>query len=147
MSTKVISLGNYLMKDDKIGLLIGENLKMDLNTLDIELIQGETDFLYCISRLCENDLIFILDAMISDKNLGNLSVIKLDDYYKISPYTQHSLNLIQLLPLYFNNINGYILGIEVCDISYNLDLSYKIKENLNSISKNVLKEIKSLLFY
>ena len=51
MAKKVIAIGNRLMMDDAVGVVILEKIKNILEDKGIETIIGETDVDFCFSKL------------------------------------------------------------------------------------------------
>ncbi|MDD3225226.1 MAG: hydrogenase maturation protease [Clostridium sp.] len=142
MNIKVIAIGNTLMEDDGAAIIVVEKIQKVLLKNNIEVINAETDFEYCISLIEENDFIIFLDAAYYNKVPGELTVIPIEKYNsKKKYYTQHSLSIIDLVKLYYKNVRGYIIGIEVAEVNFKLGLSRELKGKIDSISKNVLKEI------
>ena len=62
MSKKVIAIGNRLMMDDTVAVLILEKIKKTLEGRGIETIIGETDVEFCFSILNEKDEFYIIDS-------------------------------------------------------------------------------------
>lgn len=148
MKVKVIAIGNILMEDDGVGIVVLEKLRENFVKNNIEVIIGETDFEYCISLIEEGDFIFFIDAAYYGKNPGELTINSLAEYqYRKKYCTQHSYNVIDLIKSYYKTVNGYIIGIEIGKVSFKLGLSREIQDNINIISKNVFKEILSRLPY
>lgn len=144
MGKKVIAIGNTIMKDDSIGVLIGEALKFDLEKRGIEVILGETDVDYCLSFIENGDFIFILDCTLYGINPGEISIININDkeHFFEKGYSQHQLSLVKLLNSYsLKNIEGYIIGIEGVDINYGTDLSNELLEKFNYVKDKVYKSI------
>lgn len=144
MKIKVIAIGNILMEDDGVAITVVEKIKEELVKKNCEVIIGETDLGYCISSIEDRDFVFFVDAVYLDKKPGEITVIPMDKYqYKKKYYTQHSYNVVDLIKLYFKEVKGYIIGIEIGEISFKLELSSKLERNIDMISENVLKEITS----
>lgn len=144
MKIKVIAVGNTLMEDDGIAIVVLEKLKEKLIKRNVEVIIGETDFGYCISSIDDGDFVLFIDAVYCGKKPGEITVIPLEKYkYKKKYYTQHSYSIFDLIKLYFKIINGYIIGIEIEEISFSYGLSSTLENNIDMISENVLKEIDS----
>ena len=57
MNVKLIAIGNKIMGDDRIGPLVAEHLEKFLSQLGIEVVIGETDIGYCLSKINEKDMI------------------------------------------------------------------------------------------
>lgn len=144
MKIKVIAVGNTLMEDDGVAIVVLEKLKEKFIERSVEVIIGETDFQYCISSIEDGDFIFFIDAVYYGKKPGEITVIPLQKYkYKKKYYTQHSYSIVDLIKLYFKAINGYIIGIEIGKVSFRYGLSAVLDNNIDIISENVLKEIDS----
>lgn len=137
---KVFAIGNYLMSDDKIGLLIGEKLIEELKEYQVQVFICETDIGYALSNIEENDFIIIIDAMHRGGKSGEIEIFPISDLERIITYTQHSLSLLSLINFY--NIKGYIIGIEAADLGFGIGLSQQLRELFNDIYNQVLKGIK-----
>lgn len=144
MKVKAIAIGNTLMEDDGVAIVALEKIKGELIKKNIEVIIGETDFGYSLSLIEDGDFIFFIDAVYYGKKPGEITVISLEKYKgQKKYYTQHDCSIVDLMKLYFKNINGYIIGIEIGEISFKYGLSNVIKNNIDAISNKVLKEITS----
>jgi hydrogenase maturation protease len=71
MDIKAIAIGNPLMGDDGIALKVAEQLSDSLEKLGVEVIIGETDIDYCISRIDENDKLIVIDGSCRGEALGS----------------------------------------------------------------------------
>lgn len=139
---KVIAIGNILMEDDGVAIVVIKKLKEKLEKRNIQVIIGETDFDYCISLIKDGDFIFFIDATYYEKNPGEITVVPMENYvYKKKYYTQHSYSLVDLVKLYFKNIKGYIIGIEIGEVAFNYGLSNILEGKIEHISKEIFKEI------
>jgi hydrogenase maturation protease len=146
MAVKVISIGNILMGDDGVGIRVGERIKDYLEDRNIEFITGETDFQYCASKIQPGDFLFILDAAITGREPGDITVIPIENYiYKGNLYSQHGCSLITLINLYKKEVKGYIIAIEVEEIKFSLELSSLLQSKLNNITKEIIEIIKEVL--
>lgn len=133
------------MGDDGIGIRILENIESSLKEHSIEVIIGETDFEYCISEIEDGDYIFIIDAAMLEKKLGTVTIIPIDEYRVcISKSSQHSYSFLDLLSTYHKAVQGYIIGVEVERIFFDLSISKNLQELLQQISSRVLKIILEL---
>ena len=63
---KVFGIGNILLGDDGIGVRVVEKIKEEIKNIseDIDVIIGETDYLYCLNQIDEDDTIVIIDSTI-----------------------------------------------------------------------------------
>lgn len=146
MSIKIIALGNVLMKDDGVGIEVARKIQKKLSSKNIEIIFGETDISYGISKVKEDDYIFVIDAAIYGKNPGEVSCISINSFISNKKQGfQHSYSFLDLVKLYYPNIKGKIYGIEVCEVRHGVGLSLTLKDKLNFISKEILKDIEKKL--
>ncbi|MCM8712131.1 hydrogenase maturation protease [Clostridium sp. SYSU_GA19001] len=142
MSVKLIAIGNVLMKDDAIGIEAARLIEERLNEKGIEVIYGEADFEYCLSKIKKDDVLFILDAASYGKNAGEITVIPLNSYtINKNGYTQHNYSFLDLLKLYYPYVEGKIFAIEAKEIELGFGLSSKLEEKLIDISKEILYNI------
>ena len=140
MDMKVVGIGNRIMGDDAIGVMIAEDLKEELEKLGVEVIIGETDVDYCLSFIEEGDLLFIVDATLYGLEPGTLTIeeIDKDNVYTQEEYSQHQISLVKLIGICnIKNISGYILGIEVVDVDFGIELSPLVKEKFNDIKTRI----------
>ena len=144
---KIIAIGNRLMGDDGVAIQVIESIKDELEKLRLKVIIGETDFEYSIREIENDDFIIIIDSTYLGKEPGEVTVFNLEEYKLVSGYkdSQHQLKLMDILNIYNKKVVGYIIGIEVYDISFNLSLSEKLKASFETIKFKVLEEIKNIL--
>lgn len=140
MGTKVIAIGNTLMCDDGIAVRVCEDIKDSLIKNNIEVIIGETDFDYCISNIEDGDFIIIIDAINSGKNPGDITIIPLESKV-YSGLSQHGYSLVDLIFQYYRNVCGLIIGIEISEIKFDLELSSKLKSELEKIESAIEENI------
>ena len=140
MNIKVIGIGNRIMEDDAIGVMLAEELKEALEKLGVEVIIGETDVDYCLSFVEEEDFLFIIDATLYGLEPGTLTIeeIKKEKLYSKEEYSQHQISLVKLISICdIRNVSGYILGIEVVDVDFGIELSPVINDKFNDIKNKV----------
>jgi len=145
MGMKVIGIGNRIMADDAIGVMIAESLEEALENLGVEVIIGETDVEYCLSFIDDGDFLFIIDATLYDLEPGTLTVqeINKEKIYAKEEYSQHQISLVKLIGICnVKNISGYILGIEVLEVDFGIELSNIIKARFDDIKSKVYDFIK-----
>lgn len=146
MAIKIIAIGNILMGDDGVGIRVGEKMKDKLERINIEVVLGETDFQYCVSKIQQGDFLFLLDASIMGKKPGEITVIPIENYiYKGNVYSEHGCSLLTLINLYRKEVKGYIIAIEVEEVKFSLNLSNILESKLNNITKEIIEIIKEVL--
>ncbi|MCB2293311.1 hydrogenase maturation protease [Clostridium algoriphilum] len=143
MGKKVIAIGNRLMMDDSVAVLVLEKIKNIIEDKGIEAIIGETDVEFCFSKLNECDVFYIIDSTYYGNSPGTVTFKSLDDIRKIRGQNRsiHSLGLLELVNMYNLNINGYFVGIEIASININIGLSHILEGKLECISSKILKFI------
>lgn len=144
MKIKCIAVGNRIMGDDSIGIKILEEISLELEKEKIEVIFGETDIDYAISKINEDDLLFIIDSTYFGRVPGTVTITPIEkaiiqQHNQI--YSQHQPSLINLLKTYKKLVKGYIIGIEVEKIQFSLELSNTLKDKFLIICDEILKFI------
>ncbi|AWI04992.1 hydrogenase maturation protease [Clostridium drakei] len=142
MKKIVIGVGNKLMLDDGVAIFLLENIKSVLEDNDIEVIIGETDVDFCLSKLNNVDEFYIADSYFSDKVPGDLTFKKIKDIKKIRKQcAAHSLGLMDLIDIYGIEVKGYFIGIEIGRIDMNIGLSNDLQVEFKDICSKVLNFI------
>jgi len=143
MGKKVIAIGNRLMMDDAVAVLILEKIKKTLEGRGIETIIGETDVEFCFSILNEKDEFYIIDSTYYGNIPGTVTFKNLNNKEKITGQSRsiHSLGLLQLVNMYKMDIKGYFIGIEIANIDVNIGLSPILQRQLEYISNKILSFI------
>jgi len=128
MKIKCIAIGNRIMGDDSIGIKVLEALSSEFKKEKIEVIFGETDIDYALSKIDNGDILFIFDSTYFNIDPGTVTFTPIEKAIKGQRqiYSQHQLSLINLLKTYNKSVRGYIVGIEVEKIHFSLDLSEKV---------------------
>ncbi len=138
-----MAIGNRLMMDDAVAVLILEKIKNNLEDKGIETIIGETDVEFCFSKLNQQDIFYIIDSTYYGSSPGTVTFKSLNDIKKIRGQSRsiHSLGLLDLVNMYKMDIRGYFIGIEIARIDVNIGLSNILQEKVEYISKEVLSFI------
>lgn len=139
MAVKCIAIGNSIMGDDSIGIKVAEKLSSRLKHDGIELILGETDVYYALSKIDNGDLLFIIDSTYFNICPGTVTFTFINDLIKQHShcYSQHQPSLIHLLKTYIKSVEGFVIGIEVEKIDFSLELSDSLKNMLPQICQKV----------
>lgn len=146
MATKVIAIGNVIMGDDGIGIRVLEKIQSQLEEMGMECFIGETDPDYCVSRVNEEDFIFVIDAAYCGKNVGDITIASIEEF-KLSKFdfSQHGISLLNMSALGFKAIKGYIIGIEIKSIAFSELLTEEILDKIDDICTNVKSNIENLV--
>lgn len=146
---KIFGVGNILLEDDSIGIKVLENINEYLLNLysNMEIIIGETDYLYCLDKINKDDFIIILDSTYFGTDPGSVRAIQLKDCDKFisDSLTDHNTNLIRAIRTEKRNIDGYLIGIEVFNVGYSLELSEVLQNQFNFICNEVKEVLISIL--
>lgn len=143
MGKKVIAIGNRLMMDDAVALVILGNIRNTLEDNDIESIIGETDIDFCFSKLNQQDTFYIIDSTYYGNVPGTVTFKNMKDIKKMRGFSRsiQSLELMELINMYKMDIKGYFIGIEIANIDINIGLSYILQRQVNYISRDILNFI------
>lgn len=136
---KVIGIGNRFMKDDGIAVAVLENIRNKLESMEIEVIIGETDFQYCFHLLKKDDFVIVLDASYSGAPVGSIHSYKLQEAVAEYGETdfQHDMNIFDLIRLYSKPLKGYFIGIEIAETGFGCELSEAMKKKFYDICLEV----------
>ena len=145
---KIFGIGNILLGDDGVGVKVVEVIKEKIKNIseDIDVIIGETDYLYCLNQIENDDTIVIIDSTYLDIAPGYISYFDLKDCNRFIKYfnSQHESNLVKSILIENLNVKGYLIGIEIGKVDFSLELSKTIKDNFYNICLDVLKYIKEI---
>lgn len=145
---KIFGIGNILLGDDGVGVRVVEKIKEEIKNIseDIDVIIGETDYLYCLNQIEQDDTIVIIDSTYLDIKPGYVSYFDLKDCNRFIKYfnSQHESNLVKSILIENLNVKGYLIGIEIGKVDFSLELSKTIKDNFYNICLDVLKYIKEI---
>ena len=129
----ILFLGNSILSDDRIGLIIGEKLRERLESEGNEVQVLEKSGVSLIDYFEGRDQVIIVDSVESaGKRAGDIVSLTLDDLLRNPPMSSHYLGLPELR----------ILGIAVDNT---LTVSEKISENLENQLPKLETEIHSAI--
>lgn len=135
----ILGIGSRIMMDDGIGIYLVEDLKKLLLNPNLEFIVGETDIDYSLSEIADANAVVIIDAYLSGKNPGEITVSPLLDLEQGNTigYSLHGIHILNLLQRLKHELNGILIGIEPYEIIYGFSLS----DTLQSIYPDILKSV------
>lgn len=138
---KVMGIGNRLMMDDGIAIVVLESIRDKLEAMGIEVIIAETDFQFCFHQLEEDDFVIILDAEYSGSDTGSVHLYKLQSaaYAFGESNSQHNMSVFNLMRLYSKSFKGYLIGIEIAETGFGCELSDALKKKFNDVCLDVEK--------
>lgn len=143
---KVIGIGNLLMGDDGIALKIIDSIKRKVKQLDLEIqcIKAETDFDFALDNIDDGDFIFILDGMLMDLESGQVIKVPLTQGKNLAAdsLSIHSISLLTLISQCNLIIEGFIIGIQVKEVKFSLEVSSELRDKFQQICDKVYTIIK-----
>jgi hydrogenase maturation protease len=147
----VLFLGNPILADDKIGLVLGEMLKPMLESEGHEVEILEKAGFSLIDYLENRRDAVIVDSVKTGKHeVGEIVTIKPEDFKQYAPFTSHYVGIPEALKMMRQlDLNPpehiHILGIEVEDpYTVSEEMSRKLTEKLNELSEVIHKSISSI---
>ena len=136
----ILGIGSRIMMDDAIGIYLVEDLKQLNTDTNITYILGETDVDYCIEEALDFDCVIIIDAFLSGKQPGEISIVQLKELNEENEdnlYSMHGAHLLNILRCDKHLQDGILIGIEPYEINYGFTLSDSLQGCYNSILKEV----------
>ena len=147
----VLFLGNPILSDDKIGLVMGEMLKPMLESEGHEVEFLEKTGFSLIDYLENRRDAVIVDSVKTGKHeVGEIVTVKPEDFQQYAPFTSHYVGIPEALKMMRQlDLNPpehiHILGIEVEDpYTISEEMSQKLTERLNELSEGVHKNVSSI---
>ena len=140
MSLKVFGVGNPLLRDDGIGVVVSGLLDPPPNAT---VFQGEIFVEDCLSNIEEGDAVIILDAVRFAEPAGTVIAIPFEDCKRYFPPRAfcHDASLLYTL-LYGNqNVLGFLIGIQAAEIDFSEGLSPALSGKLSDIVEQVNREV------
>jgi hydrogenase maturation protease len=138
MRRKLLAMGNLLMGDDAIAIYLASALEGELSQLGIEVIYGETDIGYSMTRISEEDFVIFADAADFGGIPGEVKEFQLDDMVKeTNDITEHNIRFLDLIKLHMPKLEGAVLAVQIADIHFRYGLSEELLSRF-SVSKGEL---------
>ena len=146
----ILFLGNAILSDDRIGLIVGEMLKEKLESEGYEVRILEKTGFSLLDYLENRDEVVLVDSVrTGEHRVGEIVSVNLDEFKQYAPFTSHyagipeTLGLMKQLdlnpPKHFR-----ILGIEVEDpYTISEKISDKLTMRLNELAQEIHKMISS----
>ena len=145
----IVGLGNALMGDDAIGIVVAERLAADPRLPDTaEAVPGGTDLLRLASEIEDRTHVLVIDAFQDTAaDPGSLVAIDPDSdtFDNRQPYAHHlsALAAIQLLRL-TTRVPFTLFGIAISSASAGTELSPPLAARLPAILNHILNQIETL---
>ncbi len=137
----VIGIGNILFKDDGVGSLVVKELAQHNKNANITFLDGGTLGLDLIAYLEGYDLLLLVDALDIGQQPGSIFYWEgemLNNLnYQMSIHEVGIKDLLQAIKLMGINIKVVLVGIQVEDISWGMDLSEAVQEAIPYLKKEI----------
>jgi len=154
MSSKplVLFVGNSIFKDDKIALVVGEQLREELRKQGFDVEITERSGLIFVDLLSGRENVVIVDSLKTGKfKVGDIVLLKDINYDAYTPFTPHYVGLPEALKLLKElDLDPpkklCVIGIEVKDpYTISEKMSGELEKQFNRIVNEVKKIIKECL--
>ncbi|MEM3397688.1 MAG: hydrogenase maturation protease [Nitrososphaerota archaeon] len=149
----ILFIGNYLFRDDKVSLLVGEKLKPVLENEGFEVEIMDKSGLPLIDYIEGRELAIIVDSVVTSKHpVGEVVEVDIDEVGKQSVWSPHYMNLSETLKVMKElgipmPREIQIIGIEVSDVyTISEEVSEQLKEKLEEITRKVYDLVKKKTF-
>ena len=146
-TTAVIGIGNILLRDDGVGIHVVEQLQKKYVGEKVTFVDGGTCIFDLVDIFIKHKRIIVIDALQGGHAPGTIYKIpaeELKDYIKANT----SLHDVQILDI-LQDVKwmGYdpsviIMGIEPKEVTYGLELSEEIKEQIPQLIQWVQQELR-----
>ncbi|WP_278308555.1 hydrogenase maturation protease [Caloramator fervidus] len=132
-------MGNILMGDDGISIYILKRIKDRLEDMNIKVFIVETDINFLIDIVEENDILIIVDALLSKGKVGSVNVFKpmMNKVSFCHSYIPWHIILNKAKEV-------FEIGIEVENIEFKIGLGKALEDKIDDIADDVLNSIKKL---
>lgn len=152
MKPLILFLGNPILKDDKIGLIVGERLREALVSEGCDVEVADKVGLNLIDYLEGRDKVVIVDSVAApNRRIGEVVELDVSDVRPPSVLSPHyvglpeALRIMEALDLSPPR-KLYVIGIGVSDVySVSDELSEELKAKLEGVVESVYKKIKEVL--
>ncbi len=147
--TILLGIGNVLQKDDGIGVYASEYLLKNYKfTPHISIINGGVEGINLLDIFAENEDIIILDTIMIDdtpSSIYNIPAEKLGGY-GLNSGSAHEIGVLQCLDMLDlqdkPRPKANIIGIIPKEISFEFNLSDKLKDNFENYINVILSDLK-----
>jgi hydrogenase maturation protease len=145
--TCIVGMGNYLRKDDAVGLYLVDELQGRVAPDQVLLLNVEDiieSFVFKIAELdCEN--VLIVDAVRSTTSPGSIIFGRLTKCGEaLNDYSTHQLSLTLCGKiLEESGKKTYLLGVEAADTDFGSGLSHDVKQSADLLKDIIIEIISS----
>jgi hydrogenase maturation protease len=147
MRTLILGMGNPILTDDGIGLVMAESLRSKLAGADVA--ANAMIGLELLDQVTGYDRIFIIDAMTSTGgSVGDMKIISEEGCFgSLHLFSSHGLNIFDLMKLgrecglHIPELSA-VYGIEIGDeTAFGSDLTPALRERLDELEREILQDM------
>jgi len=149
MKTLVLGMGNPILSDDGVGLIVARALEGNVPGIDV--VTTEMVGLNVLDMLVGYDSVFVIDAATTKgKPFGDLHTLE-EGEGSLHLFSSHGLNFLELVQLakeFGNKMPevAVIYGIKIGDdVAFGEGLSAELDQKLDSIIERIREDITSRL--
>ena len=145
----IVGVGNILMGDEGIGVVLVKLLEKNKYTEKIDFIDAGTSFFNVVSGLRNYDKVIIIDSVLGGKSPGTMYRFEISDIEETGingMLSAHDLGVMQSIKL--EKLVGdfpedtVFFGIEPKSIDLSMELSDKVQEKVEQIIDKIVEELK-----
>jgi hydrogenase maturation protease len=143
--TCFVGMGNYLMRDDAVGLHVVDGIKDRVNSSRVTILNVEDVIENYVYRIAEGDCdnVVVIDAIQSGAETGSVLFCKMDELDEVNHnFSTHKLSLVlsgKVLEKHGKEV--WFMGIEAHDIDFGTGLSDEVKKSADIIRDILLTYI------
>jgi len=146
MKTLILGVGNFLLKDEGVGIHVIHELEKENLPPDVSLMDGGTGGLHLISWLQDYDLIIMIDATLDDNLPGTVRLIQPHYASDFPPLmSAHEIGLrdmIEVMSLTGNLPEIRLIVISAADIS---EVGTELSSEIQAVLPKIIQLVKSQL--
>jgi hydrogenase maturation protease len=145
--TCIVGMGNYLRKDDAVGLYLVDELQSKVSSDQLLLLNVEDIIESYVFKIAELDCanVLIIDAVKSTTSPGSIIFGRLTKCGEaLNDYSTHKLSLTLCGKiLEESGKKTYLLGVEAADTDFGQGLSEDVKQSADLLKDIILEIISS----
>jgi len=137
----IVGIGNIIRGDDGFGPVLVKKIKDEAKALCLDAGTAPENYLGKIIKE-KPDIILIIDAVHLDKNPGEYEILKGEDIVK-SGFTTHDISPAMFMEYLTKETKAdiYMLGVQPENIGLGDEMSEKLKEVSNELSRKILEVV------
>lgn len=149
MKILILGMGNPILTDDGIGLIMAERLKNKVQGADVAV--NAMIGLNLLDDIIGYDKIFIIDAMTSSGGeIGDMKIItQTNGFGSLHLFSSHGLNIFDLMDLgitcgcHMPELTA-VYGIEIGDeVAFGCDLTPTLSQRMESLEEEIISDMVS----